>query len=86
MTDADTVRLGREAERLTRDVAFIAAVDRAKAAITAEWQATKPHETDRREELHAELCALTRVTASLQAIATDGQQALDRDQRRSLRL
>ena len=80
--DQDVLALGRNAARLLRDPAFVAAMDRAEQLILAEWSQSNASEHTRREELHAELRGLRRLLGRLQALELDGKQV---DETRRLR-
>ena len=80
--DIDVLALGRNAARLLRDPAFVAAVERAERLILAEWAKSNASEHTRREELHAELRGLRRFVSRLQALELDGKQV---DETRRLR-
>ena len=81
MTDLNVIALGREAGRLLRDPAFVAALKNAEELIVADWSATNATEVSRREELHADLRALKRLKNALQAIQMNGTAQVDAQRR-----
>lgn len=62
---------GRHATSLLTDDVFNDAYGRVLERITDEMICTKPHESQKRDELHAEIRALHRVVHELNALAAE---------------
>ena len=69
------VERAARAERLLNDTLLTESVEKVRAAYLAAWEATKPDETNKREQLWLSLSALEQVMNEIRSVANSGKMA-----------